>query len=38
MIYSVKYEEPTINTRQQVIKMQLQPTILTKAFWNFTKF
>ena len=38
MIYSIKYEETTIDTRQQVPTMQLQPTILAKTFWNFTKF
>ena len=27
MLYSIKYEERTIDTRQQVPAMQLQPTI-----------
>ena len=38
VFYTIKYDEPTIDTRQQVSTMQLQPTILTKTFWNFTKF
>ena len=38
MLYSIKYEEPTIDTKQQITKMLLQPTILAKTFWNLTKF
>ena len=38
MIYSIKYEETTIDIRQQVTTMQLQPSILSKTFWNFTEF
>ena len=38
MLYSIKYEGPTIDTRQQVPTMQLQLTILAITFWNFAKF